>query len=308
MAYDLANPAKPDPAVDNGTAAFDYSRKNLRALRDMAIAGVARESDGTWHYSHSGGTAAEPAERYWTKGTQRIRAQLTWTGGYITREVWAYSADYTAGSPVWDQFADTTYTYDGNGDVTATSGASGGSSFKAVLYTVLGRAKSTLASLTSHIGLVVANGVHGMGTIAGQNANAVAITGGTIAGTDVDAKRLRENFADYGAIANGGTVTLELDKYAHFAVTPHATTSSTMIIALSGAPAANKAQVWTLEIINGQRSADAKITWPAAFKWIGGNVMRPADTTLELAGRNLFVLQTRDGGGRFEVQHLGKGG
>jgi hypothetical protein len=124
----------------------------------------------------------------------------------------------------------------------------------------------------------------------------------------VDAKRVREEFHDYGAIANGATVTLEWDKYSHMAFTPSATLADTVVIAFSGLPAAGLTQGVTVEIINGQRSADGKITYPANTKWIGSAAARPPDNTLAAAGRNLFGVVTRDGGTRLEWSHFGVGG
>ena len=104
----------------------------------------------------------------------------------------------------------------------------------------------------------------------------------------------------------GGTATMDWSAAAHYSFTAPVNTAN-FTIAFSNLPAAGKSQGITFEIINGQRSSGV-ITYPANAKWIGGVATKPADSSLESAGRNLFVCFTRDGGTRLEIQHLGKGG
>jgi hypothetical protein len=177
-----------------------------------------------------------------------------------------------------------------------------------------GKVTKAATDLSAHIA-GTGTGVHGLGSMSTQAASSVAITGGAANGMalgqatpkEVDATRVREEFHDYGTIAAGGTVTLELDKYAAFSFTPDPTTSSTITIALSGAPASGKYQGWRLYMVNGRRSADAKITWPAAFHWLTDAAARPNDTTLELSGTNGFAFDTHTGV-LFDASHLGKRG
>lgn len=124
----------------------------------------------------------------------------------------------------------------------------------------------------------------------------------------VRAIRVREAMVALGTIAAAGTATCDLATGSAFSFTPDSTTSSTVTVAVTNPPASGDIQSFILEIINGRRSADAKITWPASFKWVGGSTNRPLDTNLELSGRNLFSLYTRDGGTRYEIAHLGAGG
>lgn len=312
-AYIPFDPAQPDGASDNGTNYNTDHLNNQAALRDHIVEGFFKG----YAFSQANGTgsAERPQYVYFTKGAHIIRYTLTWTdtggGAYqVTSMVIDRSLD--TGSN-WDAIETITFTYDGSGNLTSTT--TGGGGWLAKVMQLWGKCTKAIADLSAHVA-GTGTGVHGLGSMSTQAASAVAITGGTandmaLGGTtpdDVDATRVRETFHDYGSIGAGATVTLELDKYAHFACTPHATTSNTMVIAVSGNPASGKSQTWMLEIINGQRSADAKITWPASFKWIGGSGTRPPDNTLELAGRNLFAITTRDGGSRHEIQHLGKGG
>lgn len=144
----------------------------------------------------------------------------------------------------------------------------------------------------------------------------VLVSGAAINGTDIGtttpaqvaAVRVREDFVSIGTIAAAGTATIDLATGSAFSFTPDSVTSSTVTVAVTNPPASGDVQSFVLEIINGRRSADAKITWPASFKWIGGSTNRPLDTNLELSGRNIFSIYTRDGGARYEITHLGAGG
>lgn len=281
---------------------------NIRALRDMALNGRA----AGFAQSRSGSDITRPQYIYWIHPVLGIgfRLEITWNGYQPSTVQWSWTNDNSAS---WTAMGSAQVNTFSTGDSITASTNSGG--FFTLVLEVWAKALRVVADLATHIGLT-GTGVHGLGSISTQAANNVAISGGSINNTAVgnttpaaaDVTRLRENFVDLGAIVNGGTATLDLVNYAHFSVTPHSTTTSTMTIAVSGPPASGKSQTWTLEIINGQRSADAKITWPASFKWVGGSAARPVDTSLELSGRNIFVLQTRDGGTRYEIQHIGKGG
>lgn len=308
--FDSANPAASQAPSPYATSDLD----NLRAVRDMAITGriagfVESRTQGT------GPDVARPQYITWLNATLTLgfRMKSTWggTGNYQQTAVeWEWSNDNGAS---WTSMGTAqANTWDANDNITASTNSGG---FGTLVMEIWTKCLRAVAGLSAHI-LGTGTSVHGLGTMSTQPASAVAITGGaanamTLGQTtpkEADVTRIREAFNDYGTIAAGGTVTLELDKYAHFAFTPNATTSNTVIIAVSGAPAAGKSQTWTLEIINGQRSADAKITWPAAAKWTQGAGARPLDTALELSGRNFFTIQTRDGGARLEMAHLGKGG
>lgn len=313
----MTTPAYTDPnwnkpaGSDTPTVFSGDTLTAVRALRDMAIAGrvagfVQSRTQGT------GPDVARPQYIAWYSASLGIgfRKKITWTSYKPTTVEWEWTNDSAAS---WTTMgAAQVNTFDASDNITASTNSGG---FVTLLHEVWAKALKAVADLAAHIA-GTGTGVHGLGSMSTQSAASVAVTGGTINGTslgattpgNVDAKRVREDFQDYGAIANGATVTLELDKYAHFAFTPSATLADTVTIAVSGAPAAGKSQVFTLEIVNGQRSADAKITWPAAFKWIGGSATRPSDTALEAAGRNLFSFVTRDGGTRCEITHLGKGG
>lgn len=309
-AYTDANWNKP-AGSDTPTVFSGDTLTAVRALRDMAIAGrvagfVQSRTQGT------GPDVARPQYIAWYSAALGIgfRKKITWTSYKPTTVEWEWTNDSAAS---WTSMgAAQVNTFDASDNITASTNSGG---FVTLVHEIWAKALKVVADLAAHIA-GTGTGVHGLGSMSTQAASAVAITGGTANAlalgattpADADATRIREKFNDYGSIGAGGTVTLELDKYSHFSFTPHATTSNAVTIALSGVPASGRSQVFTLEIINGQRSADSLITWPAAFKWIGGAAVRPVDTSLEAAGRNIFTVVTRDGGTRYEVTHLGKGG
>lgn len=97
------------------------TRNNLEAMRDAVVMGTA----SGWNYSKSGGTAEEPGEVRYSNGTQRIRGTLTWgtsggADGNVTVAVWAYTADHTAGSPVYDTIGTETVSYDADSTPVST--------------------------------------------------------------------------------------------------------------------------------------------------------------------------------------------
>lgn len=317
----MPTPAYPDdidttaPAGSDSPAQFSTDlQTQLRGLRDAALTGRLKG----FAYSQTQGTgpdAARPQYHTWLNSTLslgfRMKIVYGGTGNWqLTSIEWEWSNDNGAS---WASMGTASAnTYDGSNNLTASTNASSLVQLIAQLWT---KATKVVSDLASHLA-GTGTAVHGLGSMSTQGASAVAITGGTINGTTlgattpaaVDATRVREAWADLGSIAAAGTATCDLSAYAGFSMQPHATTSNTMTIAFTNPPANNKVQSWYLEIINGQRSADAKITWPANVKWIGGSGSRPADTTLELSGRNIFVVYVRDGGARYEIQHVGKGG
>jgi len=99
-----------------------YSGMFLRT--DGTNAGWQHMLDGVvnggigWSLLVSGGTAEEPGTLLYSRGTERVRQTLTWVGGNVTESAYSYSAnsgvDYTG-------LGNQTISYDGSGNVTATS-------------------------------------------------------------------------------------------------------------------------------------------------------------------------------------------
>lgn len=304
--FDSANPQGSQTPTAFSTSALN----NDRAGRDLIIAGLV--PGFVQSRANGAGTANQPQYITWYNSALGIgfRWNLTWTTFQPTsvQEEWTNDSGAT-----WTAVgAAMVLTYDGSDNITASTVHGG---FVNVLLEVWAKELRLVSGLAAHIA-ATGTSVHGQGTLSTQNANAIAVTGGTINGTSVGLTtpalsrflRVLEAFVDLGAIGAGATATMDLSAASHFAMTPSATTADLMTIAVSNPPASGQTQGFMFEIINGRRSADAKITWPAAFKWVGGSATRPLDTALELAGRNLFSGVTRDGGTTYDVQHLGKRG
>jgi hypothetical protein len=129
MAYDPFRPSVPTTAgspTPTRQATIDDTRKNLMALRDLLVAfGMVQGFD----YSVAGGSAEEPAQVFYKKGTEWVRLDLTWgtTGGEdgnVTKFAMYYSSN---SGGAYDPLADdageyvATYTYDGSGNCTAVA-------------------------------------------------------------------------------------------------------------------------------------------------------------------------------------------
>lgn len=85
--------------TDTGGEQITDIRNNLEALRDAIVAGTLVDWEQTDVTTTKGtGTDAEPDELIWKKGTEWIRAQITWgtTGGQDgnpTQIIYAYSSN-----------------------------------------------------------------------------------------------------------------------------------------------------------------------------------------------------------------------
>lgn len=88
MPYDQFDNANPVITQTRFNMA-ESTRKNMLALRDMAILGIYPG----FNISKSGGTAAEPLEIFHKKGAEWFRATLTWVSGNVTVAVHEYSSD-----------------------------------------------------------------------------------------------------------------------------------------------------------------------------------------------------------------------
>lgn len=112
----------PDATAQSIAEMGGSMRTNGDALRDAVVAGFMPG----WNFAASGGSAEEPAALTYSKGTERIRASLTWgtTGGEdgnVTVMLLEYSSD--SGSSYVDLTALSTLTvsYDSSGNVTAAT-------------------------------------------------------------------------------------------------------------------------------------------------------------------------------------------
>ena len=117
MAYDKFDYSHPDPTTDNGTDAFDYTRKNLKAVRDGV--GMGGMPDWTYAISVGSGSNAFPDADVWHRGVEYLKAEYTYdSNNWVTQIVWKYSSD--SGSS-YDTIGTESITYDADGYVTATS-------------------------------------------------------------------------------------------------------------------------------------------------------------------------------------------
>lgn len=119
MAYTLFDPTKPDAATQNGTSFASSTRTNDAALRDACILGGGFPG---FNLAASGGTAAQPTQLLYSKGTERVRSTLTWgtvggEAGNVTVAVYDYAPDAVTYSTIGTK----TVTYDGSGNVLSTT-------------------------------------------------------------------------------------------------------------------------------------------------------------------------------------------
>jgi hypothetical protein len=103
VAYTDFDPALPDPSTDSPGECFDAALANQLAMRDAIIGGNGIFPGwGMAAYDASNNTppasaADEPAYLVWSKGTERLKATITWgtsgaTDGLVSRMVFSYSA------------------------------------------------------------------------------------------------------------------------------------------------------------------------------------------------------------------------
>lgn len=119
MAYTLFDPTKPDPATQSGTAFGSSARTNDAALRDACIVG-----GGFFGFALAiGGPADQPTTMTYSKGTERLRATLTWgtiggESGNVISSVFAYSSD---SGGTYSAIGTKTTGYDANSYVISTT-------------------------------------------------------------------------------------------------------------------------------------------------------------------------------------------
>lgn len=120
MAYSLFDPTKPDATAQTLTQMGMSERMNMAALRDACTMGGGFPG---FNLSLAGGVAGQPASITYTKGTERVQANLTWgtTGGEagnVTVSTYYYSANSGTN---WDVIGTNTISYDANSNVVATT-------------------------------------------------------------------------------------------------------------------------------------------------------------------------------------------
>lgn len=118
MAYTPFVKNKPDIA-DTGGTVIDNTRINLMALRDAVVTGRLVG----WAMSTSGGSADRPAVMSWAKGTEIIRATVTWgTSGGSKYNPTVIAYDYSSDTgTTYVAIGTLTLTYDVNGNMTSSA-------------------------------------------------------------------------------------------------------------------------------------------------------------------------------------------
>jgi hypothetical protein len=287
--FNALNLTTPDPTAQAMAGFAQSVRDNLK----VAYAAACQGTLANFAYSQSGGTAQYPTTQLWSwDAMYRLRRTITWGTGTpagtlnnITAATLEWSDD---GGTSWATVASETRTYDSNGNLTATTNAGSALAYAEALY---GRVSLLSSTLTAH--QAVTTGAHGTGTLALQNANAAAITGGTIDGTAiggttpaaVSATTFTGKGINLGATITG-SVNVDWSAGDYFYGT---FTGAGAVLAFVNLPAADKARGITIEITNAGLATNP---WPAGLKWPGGAL--PARTS-GASAVDIYEFSCRDG-------------
>lgn len=244
MAYSDFQPAQPDASADNGTAFGADLLRNQKALRDATIAAMFPGFE--FSIVVGTGSAYRPQYFYWKQGTGGsapwVRATVTWgtTSGdkyNPTAILWEQSAD---GGSTYETMANSTLTYDSNGNLTAVSA---GSSAIAIVLALLGQFWRHIDAYTTH---AASSSAHSMGTMATQNANAVAITDGSVAS---DIQRVYRT-----ALGNqNGAFNIDLSAGHVFTLT---VTGASAAASFTNKPSAGTVHPFSIKVVNGGVATD----------------------------------------------------
>lgn len=118
MPYIQFDQTKPTGTA-NGSVTLQHVRENLAAIRDIAALGAAIG----WNYTWFGGTAENPENTRLDRGTERLRATITWgtsggADGNATQIVFAYSQN---SGGTYETIGTQAIAYDASGNVTSTT-------------------------------------------------------------------------------------------------------------------------------------------------------------------------------------------
>jgi len=274
MTYNALLFAKPDGADDGPTVVDDILR-NLLALTDYAQTLIGKG----WLVSITNGTGDARRPQYITlksAGNERwLRATIAWGTASgeqynLTSVLWEMSTN--SGSS-WDTIETWATTYDANGNPTATTGGGGMSVF---LFALLGHFWRHVDTYTTH---AASTSAHGLGSMAGQAASAVAITGGSI-----ETKTQRVTMPGGAALGTkSAAFDIDLANGHYFTFTVQAGAVATF----TNKPASGTIHPFTLEITNGGLVAD-QVLFPGC-KAAGGALV------LQSSGTDLVHGLVRDG-------------
>lgn len=276
MPYIQFDGTKPDPTVDNGTTACSNIRLNEAAIRDAAMMG----SMPGWQFNQAGPTD-EPTVLSFTKGTESLYQNVTWSGGNITQIVTSYQPN-TATALAAVATAVMTYT---SGELTLVTGAAG------LLYktfALFGKVKAVVANLAAHIANT-GTAVHGLSSMATQASGGVAITGGTIASTPISGAAgtftiERETMLAPTFTIGANTLTASACGWIECTLPTSGTVTISAIVGV--APAGLSGGVVVDFVIPGPVPT---IVWGANIRWPGG-----VAPTFAAGSYNLCTFQVRN--------------
>ena len=249
MAFDGTKPSGSDTGANFASSA----NANDLALRDMVVTG----GDGSlaWSYSQSGADPFRPVTITLANGTQRERWALTWSGNDITQITASYSPN---SGTSWTTLGVFTYSVSGAN----VTGGNVGSMLLARLVALTSLTYTNNGSIAGHI--ATGTGAHGIGSLAAQNANSVAITGGSIADVSLQYIVARGRTVNLGNIS--GATYIDLNAGDVFYGTVVGNTQFYLLNVISGA-APNPAGSFTLELTN---PGAYSVVWPSGTLWPGG--------------------------------------
>jgi len=275
------------PAGTQSPAAFSISAlANVRALRDAVVCGFVPG----FSYSWNGGTLYTPTNRVWANASTGIRfrlVSLTWHGTmtWVPLTVrWEWSDDNGATWANMDATA-ATITWDTtNGYLVMTSVDRDAGLWCFALNGMLGAIASNWATL-NHAQLAATSAHSGLGTMAAQNANAVAVSGGNIDNTSfgastrglVNATRVSEGLYGYAPGANAGVVVSWANGGSYI------TNSGTNNVTMSNVPAGAAGHMLYVSNLNATTFTGVNMNWG-----LGG---KPS-----IAGACFITLITYDAG------------
>lgn len=178
-AYTELDNNAPDGTAGTGTTFSAAALANVRALRDMAMAGRAKgfiqsRTQGT------GPNANQPQFITWLNATLTLgfRMNMIWTGFDVTTIQWEWSNDNGSSWAVMGSAQVNSVT--ANNITTSTN--SGG--WVNILFEVWAKCLKVISDFNTH---TLANGVavHGLSVVSTWLANACAFTGGTLDGVTI---------------------------------------------------------------------------------------------------------------------------
>lgn len=270
MAYTAFSPTVPAGSQTGPNFATSANANDVALMHGLATGALGSPN---WTWAVTGGTNDKPTTVVLTNvadGTKKLRYTIAYGSGHYASSVTvAYSTD--SGGTYPDTIGTFTFTYTSN---EITAGNAGSFLLGRVMH-VYGFLRALYTSVSDHAALSVGSAPHGVGSIASQAANAVAITGGSVSCTyEREAKVAKGNISTSTAIdwAAGGLQTMTV-------------TGSGATLTHSNLPNGVCGFV-TLDVTNGG-VASSLLT---GCKFAGG-----AAPTLTASGRDIISLMCHDG-------------